>query len=175
MVTQHWKGHPHYLRSGGILILHIAVLVMVLFDCLNQLFLRIYITQDANAVFSLMFIKQLTWITFSLSGFHSWPTFLFFFFFFLPARFTFSLLRFSVLLTTTRPSLSPTTPPCCLLPQASSTQPFPPGQWEPRLRESVLQSGRQLRSWIRSQLCHSIHSFLSPLFTEPPLCTRPWY
>lgn len=81
MVTQHWKGHPHYLRSGGILILHIAVLVMVLFDCLNQLFLRIYITQDANAVFSLMFIKQLTWITFSLSGFHSWPTFLFFFFF----------------------------------------------------------------------------------------------
>lgn len=31
--------------------------------------------------FPLMFRKQLTWITFSLSGFHPWPTFLFFFFF----------------------------------------------------------------------------------------------
>lgn len=43
---------------------------MVLIVCLNQLFLGIYITQGINAAFFLMFIKQLTWITFSLSGFH---------------------------------------------------------------------------------------------------------
>ena len=87
----------------------------------------------SSVAFALMFIKQLTWIVFSRSGFYPWPSSYF------SARFAFSLLRFSP-----KPQ-DPT--PGLLRPALHSWG----GQWELILHEAAFWSVGSMQLGTRSQ------------------------